>query len=222
MTTEEFNTNYRQRSSLDGNFIPCGKAANNEKKPKVKKVVSNSGSIKKKTLKDKFMDTFITEDINTVKENILSNIISGIKSFALDSMEMLLFGDYGSRSTRRYGSGGIVRNYNAISASRSRLSPTPASRTPVKRPTQVEEIALDSRADCADVIDALAEAIDQYGEVNIADFYESAGMTSLIEHTDYNYGWHNLDGYRVDKYFDHDEQMYKYVIRMPKPVVLDR
>lgn len=213
MTPEEYNksNNYITKSSLDNTAKSVSKQAD---KPKVKKVIKGTATTKKKSLKDKFMETFITEDMATVKENIISNVIMGLKSFALDSLEMIMFGDY-SRTRR---GNGLNRNYNAISASRSRSS----LERPIQRPVavnanqQIDDILLETRSDAEMVLDQLSELIEQYGQATIADLYEMVGKSSDIEHTDYKYGWQDISRAQIVKVRGEG-----YLLRMPKPSLVD-
>ena len=214
MTTEEYNKNYSTKSSLSGTLEGSKDAP---QKPKVQKVVKGAVSTKKKSLKDKFLDTFVTEDMASVKENIISNVIMGLKSFALDSLEMIMFGDYTGYSRRRFGSG-ANRNYNAISSTRSRSSLEAPLRKPValSATQQMDDILLETRSDAEMVLDQLSELIEQYGQATIADLYELVGKSRDIEHTDYKYGWTDISRSQIVKLRGEG-----YLLRMSRPGLVD-
>ena len=214
MTTEEYNKNYSTKSSLDNTLTSPTKKE--EVKPKVKKVIKGTATTKKKSLKDKFLDTFVTEDMATVKENIISNVIMGLKSFALDSLEMIMFGEYSSRRSRL--SSGINRNYNAISTrSRSSLErPIQRPQARDSRAQSLDDILLETRGDAEIVLDTLAETIEQYGQVTIADLLESVGRSKDIEYTDYKYGWQDISGAQIIKVRGEG-----YLLKMPRPTLVD-
>ncbi len=53
-------------------------------------------------------------------------------------------------------------------------------------------IAYESKEKAEEVIDKMAECIEQYGHVTIAELYKLSDKGSNIEYMDYKYGWTDI------------------------------
>ena len=84
------------------------------------------------------------------------------------------------------------------------------------RPRQFkyEEIILESRAECEDVLDRMRDLVESYDVVTVADLYSLVGISS--EHTDGKWGWaHNIADARVARVPG------GYLLDLPRPESVD-
>lgn len=187
------------------------------KKPKVDKVVTGEVKRKKRSLGDKFKETFLVSDSKSVGEFVFIDVIvPTIKELLADIINkgsnMLIFGD--TRTTNRYRPGSSSRGAPQInygSYSNQKIEPDRRKRNidPRIRSThQFDNLVFGSAWEAEDVRDKLIELIEAYGQATVADFYDAAGITS--EYTDNKYGWEELGGAKIRRTAE------GYVILLPK------
>ena len=75
-----------------------------------------------------------------------------------------------------------------------------------------DEIVLENRSEAEDVITALEDIIDQFGEAKVSDLYDLVGMTA--PYTANRYGWTSVRTASAIRVRD------GYVLKMPRAVVL--
>lgn len=197
-----------------------GKSDNAERE-KIKSIGPGVAKTRKKSTGKKLIDTFIKEDIGSVKDYIISEVIvpglkDAISSVINNGTDMLLFGEptgYRGRSRSNNSVYGSRVSYNSYSNS---------SRNPVRKrdgKPQVcspDEIIFDDAGKAHQVLENLRDYLQLYGRVSILDLYDAAGLQDHIRSTDNKYGWFNLD-YADVKRLRNGE----YLLAMPKPEVLD-
>lgn len=182
--------------------------------------------VKKKTFVQRLGNTFLGDDTGNVGQYILWDVLipaakSTIQDMVTGGIEMLLFGE----SSGRYGTkrgrdrGKTVVSYGSYFRDPGRFDrKDPRSREMVRVPgyhNRLNGIVFESRGEAEDTMDALLDLIEEYPQVSIADFYELAGLQSLIEHTDHAWGWDNLSRLRVIRTRDGHE------LEFPEPIALD-
>jgi hypothetical protein len=188
----------------------------NDEKKKVEKVISGTAKVKKKSELRKFADNFIAEDINSVKDYwikdvIIPNIVDTLEDIVVGGIRTLLRGDSGrrdSRGSRSYGSPSYV-NYTRFSDRRDDRGRDNQTR----RSYGYEDVVVNSRADAEAVIEQMDGIIDTYDMVSVADLYDLVGISS--NYTDNNYGWKNIRNAEPVRLRDGG-----WMIKMPKPVPL--
>lgn len=191
-------------------------AQNQSEKKKVDKVISGTAKVKKKSELRKFVDNFITEDVSSVKDYwvkdvLVPNIVDTIEDIVVGGIRTLLRGDSGrrdSRNSRSYGSPSYV-NYSRFSDRRDDRGRDNQTR----RGYGYDDVVVNSRADAEAVIEQMDGIIDTYDMVSVADLYDLVGMTS--NYTDNNYGWKNIRNAEPVRLRDGG-----WMIKMPKPVPL--
>lgn len=191
----------------------------------IKKV---SGLVKdyKKSPFRKFTDVFFEEDIHTVKESLVREIvIPTIKNFMADifigGIERALFGESrGRRSPTTNYSSSLVRSITNISGYRDYSSQQKQQQTNnVTKKFTLDDVVMSDRASAEDLRLALIEEINTHGSVSVAQLYDSISDESDIGNMDFAnnyYGWKNLDGLQIAHV---GYGMYKLIF--PKPVQLD-
>ena len=189
------------------------------KKPEKRdKVVSGTVSKAKKTLGEKFKDTFIAEDFKDVRGEVGKYVIVPklkeiVASIINETINRLLFGQSrnvsgGSTLNRPFGSG----NIHVIQSSGINTLNTQQVQ-PLRSVYNYQKLRFEDEADAVRVLTAMVRDLTDYKNVSIAAMNEYAGTDTSP--TDNNYGWKNLDGARVER----DPEGY-YVLVLPKPSVL--
>lgn len=185
-------------------------AAAEEKK--VEAVVKGGVKTRRKSGVRKFGEVFVAEDASKVKDHIFADVfVPAIKKLIADivkdGIEILLYGETKPRSSS--GSKGTYVSYRDFSDRRE-----PPRTSAVTTGFDFDDLVFESRGAASAVIDQMEALVDRFGEVSVADMFESAGLSA--PYTANKYGWtsvrtaepvHTRDG---------------YVIKLPKPGILER
>lgn len=185
---------------------------------KIDKVINGTAKVKKKSEFRKFVDNFITDDLNSVrdywiKDVIVPNVVDTIEDIVVGGIRTLLRGESGRRDSRdrrsSYGSPSYI-NYTRFSDrrdDRSRRDEQP------RRGYDQGCVVVGSRADAEAVIEQMDGIMETYGMVRVADLYDLVGMSA--NYTDNNYGWTNIRNAEPVRLRDGG-----WEIRMPKAIPL--
>lgn len=180
-------------------------------KKEVKSVVKGTTMTRRRSLGDKIRDTFVVEDLNKVKDYVISDVIipnikKAIDDIISNGVHMVLYGSAGrpanSSRTAPISQKISYRNYYD-----QRNGSVPVH---VSNGYEYEDVIFDSRGDAELVLDQMIDIISSYGFCTVADYYDSCGRTS--DYTTVDYGWRNLRNARVDRIAE------GYVIRLPRAV----
>lgn len=163
---------------------------NPEQKRIVNKIVEKEVVVKKKGILEKVVDSFIPEDIKSVREHLIFDIIlPKSKDLLFDTFETMIYGTSGRRNVRS--SGGTKISYNKHYDRETHNRPL------YGRMSNFEDsIIFESRFDAESVLDEMYDILEKYNEVSVNDLYELAG----VRNDNYNYskyGWDSLTGSRV-------------------------
>lgn len=189
-----------------------GKNEAGKAEKKFEKVTTGKVVAKEKNDIQKIADAFIAEDLKTVKNHILADVvIPGLKTVFADivwrSVNMVLFGDDRPRtaSSTNYATPNRVsyNGYSSRNANQQRQNTAQMQRS-------YQDILFSSRGDADEVLNQMAGALGEYGQVSIADLCDLAGITS--NYTDNKYGWYDIRGAYVRAVAG------GYVIDLPRPV----
>lgn len=155
---------------------------------KVEKVVHGKVRTKPKSGASKFRDIFISEDASNVKSYIVMDVLvpavkKAISDIVRDGIDMILYGESGSRKSRSGSSYVSYRDYSRRDSDRSRESR-------VRTGYDHDDVILETRAEAEEVLTRMDELIDVYGTVSVADLYDLIGKS--CEYTDNKYGWTNI------------------------------
>lgn len=181
---------------------------------KVEKVISGTAKSKKKTGLLKAADIFIEDDIASVKDYVIKDvIIPTLKRTIADaingSINMLFWGENGNGRSRGVSDKVSFRNYSSYSSKRDVRSDSVRTTTGYS----YDDIVIDSRGEAEEVLTRMDELVATYGIVSVADFYDLVGVT--CNYTDNKYGWTNLRNAKVVPVRD------GYMIKLPKAMPLD-
>lgn len=160
--------------------------AQQEEERKVDRVVSGNVTTRKKTRTKRFTELFLSDDIHDVKSYVLFDlVIPAIKDTIIKGMEMMFFGTTSSKS---HGGRNSITDYNSISRRNDRRDDGYAR---LRQPYEVDDIITETRREAEDLLNALLDEVEEYGEVSVRTFYDFAGVTSH-SYTDTYYGWKSL------------------------------
>ena len=178
-------------------------------KKEIKQVTS--AKTKPQGLGKKFLDTFISEDVEDVKSYVIFDvIIPNVKDGIMDLLNMMFFGDTGRR--RR---GGYYTNEKTSYSAyyKSDRDRERRKNEPRRRSCDVPEIIVDTRMDANDVIEEMNNLIDEYDSVSVADLNQIVGITG--SYTDEHYGWYDISSVRIRRANG------GYLIDLPRPKPID-
>lgn len=182
-------------------------AAKTEKQ--LPKVVNGTAKTKKKSLGDRFADTFVSESAKDVKEYIIFDVlIPAVKDTFADivnnGLNMLLYGETSRRSSSKKRSGERTSYSRYYDEPRRNRQSSKSEDRNERHGYNYDEVILDTRSDAEDLLTQMYEVIDKYDFVSVFDMYEMAGVKT--EYTDKNWGWDDItsasivrekDGYRL-------------------------
>lgn len=179
------------------------------------KIVTGKVKTKKNEIR-KFTDIFIAEDIRSVKDYVVHDILvptvkKAFYDIIVGGLDMSLFGGRGN--------GGRRTVYDKVSytdfSSRSRRNDERRHNdSRFKSVLDYDDIVLDSRGDAEAVLSSLGDIMETYdGICSVADLYDLVGETPPL--TANNYGWTNLRNAEIVRQRDG-----KYWLKMPKALPL--
>lgn len=176
----------KQRAEENGSTEP--------EREKLPPVVKKDGVVStKKSLGQKFVDAFISDDAKDVKSYIMLDvIIPTIKNTILDVIEMIFFGNMNYRDSHssrlssrdRVSYSSVYKSeYNGRRSSSRREEPEYQENVKV----DYRNIILRERRDAENVVNSMRERIAVYRQASIADLFDLIDVTS--NYVDNNWGW---------------------------------
>ena len=179
--------------SLPGNTDKTKEGASPEKK-----VVAKAKVVKKSRIKEA-LRTFFAQDLPEIAEHLVVDVAipaakNAITDMVTQGIQQLLYGEV----DRRRPTAGYT-SYSSSSRANYRGSsyrPRERDREPRQpKPTSVDDLVFDTRGEAVDVIEYVAEAIEQYGQVSVADLMSSVGIQP--RYTDERWGWTTTDAFEL-------------------------
>lgn len=165
-----------------------------------KKVIAKAKVQKKSAIKEA-LRTFFVQDLPEIAEHLVVDVAipaakNAITDMVTQGIQQLLYGEVDPR--RRPASG--YTSYSSSSRDtrgrayyESRRTERREPRQP--KPTNVEDLVFDTRGDAVDVIEFIAEQIEEYGQVSVADLMSSVGIQP--RYTDERWGWTTTDAFEI-------------------------
>lgn len=187
-----------------------------EPKPELHQISAKPARIQKKSPGRKFLESFIAEDVVSIKDYILYDVLlPAIKNTVVDavtnSIQMILWGDTKrSSNTQRFGGKTYVSygNYSSMSSSSNCRSMDNTSRSR----HDFGNIVLDSRGEAEEVLSQLVDLTVDYGFASVSDLYCLVGIQSTP--IDQKWGWYDLSQSSVSRISD------GYILKLPKTTTL--
>lgn len=165
-----------------------------------KKVVAKAKVQKKSAIKEA-LRTFFAQDLPEIAEHLVIDVAipaakNAITDMVTQGIQQLLYGevDPKRRSTvgyTSYSSSSLTNRGTGYYESRRTERREP--RQP--KPTNVEDLVFDTRGDAVDVVEFIAEQIEAYGQVSVADLMSAVGIQS--RYTDERWGWTTTDAFEI-------------------------
>lgn len=179
------------------------------KEHRVAKAGTGTAKIRKKNDVSKLADVFISEDINNVKSYILMDVLvptikKAIVDIVSDGISMIFFGGAGSRKSRP---GGSKISYSSFYENRDERKYS--SVRPSTTRFDYEDLEFGTRGEAEAVLDEMANCIEKYGFVTVADMYDIADVTH--PYTSAKYGWTSVATAEVSRCRNG-----AYIIKLPK------
>lgn len=180
------------------------KSKERKERPRMKSVVKSSTNAKKPSIVRKVWNAFFPEDVESMKDYILLDvIIPALKDAAEDTFHATIRGVGSPRKKTRYDH--VSSKVSYASDDRRRTDYTNRRNAIFN----YDEVIFDTRDDAEIVLTTMEEALAAYEEVTVLDFYDLSGRT--IENAmAARYGWTDLSNARVVRGFD------GYYIQLPK------
>lgn len=181
--------------SLPGNSDKAKEGASPEKKVIAKAKVQKKSAIKEA------LRTFFVQDLPEIAEHLVVDVAipaakNAITDMVTQGIQQLLYGEVDPRRRPTSGYTSYSRssnNYSGRAYYESRRNERRESRQ--SKPTNVEDLVFDTRGDAVDVIEYIAETIDQYGQISVADLMSSVGIQP--RYTDERWGWTTTDAFEL-------------------------
>lgn len=199
-------------NDYQGNSHKSKEEASKEMMPikKVERVAT--GKTRRKNEVRKLADAFITEDVHSVKDYIIQEVLlpaakKAISEMVSSGIDMLLYGEAKSKNRSRNESRVSYTKYYDRERDYDRGART---RT---RGYDYDDIILDTRREAEEVLDRMQDLIDTYGMVSVADLYDLVGING--SYTDNKYGWTQLRSADVQRVRD------GYLLKLPKALPFD-
>jgi len=190
---------------------------------KVNKVIKGEVVKRKKPLGRKIAETFKGDDMHSVGNFILMEVIvPAAKQMISDAISQGVDRSlYGESRRRPSSSGGSTRytNYSSYSRSSSPVGRAGEADGPrnVSRHSRAvhnfDEVVLESRGEAEEVLDSLTELINRYQVASVSDLYDLVGVASQF--TDEKWGWTDLRDARIQRVRD------GYLLNLPRTQPID-
>jgi len=185
-------------------------AAAQEKK--VDKVVTGPVKSRKKSEVRKFASIFTPEDMESVKNYILTDVIApGIKYALADVVSVILFGETGHIGTKK-GSGSKFLYQRCYDDRRD--GQRNYSRPQTVTGYEYDDIIFNSRGEAELVLERLDEIIATYGVTSVADLYDLAGISNQ-NYMNNKYGWTDIHNAKVVRVRD------GYILQLPRALPIN-
>lgn len=155
---------------------------NKEERKKVEKVVTGRVKVKKTS---KFGRDFGDVKDFVVKEVIVPSFKETLFSVLREGAERLIFGESGSKSSRKRSTAEKVSYRDYYGRGESRYE-APKARTRF----DYDDLIFESYGEADAVLDRMGETIRKYNFVSVADMYDMADITA--PYTAYDYGWYSI------------------------------
>lgn len=174
-----------------------GDAGGGQERPQIQQIAS--GVARKKSVGNKFKETFVGDSAESVAQFVLFDIIvPRLKDLIFDMInggsERALYGS-STRSSRARGSQLTGKtNYQGISSKLTERA-APEISTRGRANHDFGEITIPTRGEAEQVLDTLLALVDQYESATVADLYGACGISA--DHTDLKFGWTDLSTARI-------------------------
>lgn len=178
-------------------------------KKKIEKVTTGKVKIKKKSGLQKMAGAMFAEDAEKVKSYILMDVvIPTIADGIVDVLKKSIDAIFGRKSS---GGRSIASKINYRSYYDTPDRGETKSRS--KGVYDYDDIIFNSRGEAEEVLSAMDDLIELYGNVSVSEFYDLAGVSS--EYTSNKYGWTDIHTAKIVRISGDG-----YMIKLPRAMPL--
>lgn len=183
-----------------------------EEKKEIAPITTNVVT-KEKRVRSKFADAFFGEEIGSVKDYIIYDVIvPAVKNTIVDGITNTVEMIFGVSPRKGKGRDRDYVSYASYYKSDRRDSRRTDYADRSAR-YDYRDITFASRVDADEVLNALRDLVEDYRQASVADLYDLCGITGNFQ--DHKYGWYDLRGTRVVRVRD------GYEIDLPRVRPLD-
>lgn len=181
-----------------------------------RRVTRGEAKIKPRSELSKLTSAFIRMDMHDVVDCLVSDIVvpaivNLVEDVIINGSRLILRGETARGDSRsRADKVSYRRYYDDRDRGRDRDD---RDRGRTRSVYDYDRISLPSRSDAEAVLNRMQEAIEEYGQVTIADLYEFADVRG--EHPTHKYGWTSIKSADVERRRD------GYYLKLPTPRSLD-
>lgn len=193
-----------------------------EKAKELQPTASTGVTTRKKDGLKKAADSFIVEDAKTVGKEVYKKVVDPavrktLRDIVVTALDLFLYGLGGksSEGTKTYSN----PSYSSGKTQYNRVSQSEVSRPANRNFFEYDEILFESWDKADEVRLDLIDVINTCGVATVAELYEFAGLkTDNYMHN--RYGWSDLSNASIRSTYDEGER--RYVIKLPRPMPIDR
>lgn len=190
-------------------------------KPTIK--IEGDVKVRKKSLADKFSETFLSEDVGNVKEYVFKDIVvPAVKDLLFDSItntiQMIIFGTTSKRGSGGYGYNDY-RKYSSNKSNFNKYSTDPGYRN--RDRFDFSGLEFNERRDAERVLYMLYDYIHAFGHATVADYYNAFDIKQLRAlgiypaYTDGDWGWTDVSEVTIRRA---PGGMWYLTLPRPKPI----
>lgn len=178
-------------------------------KKKIEKVTTGKVKIRKKSGLQKMAGAMFAEDAEKVKSYILMDvIIPTIADGVVDVLKKSIDAIFGRKSSSNRSIASKI-NYRSYYDTPDRVETKNRS----KGVYDYDDIVFDSRGEAEEVLSAMDDLVELYGNVSVSEFYDLAGVSS--EYTSNKYGWTDIHTAKIVRISGDG-----YMIKLPRAIPL--
>lgn len=207
-----------EQRDLPSNSLNNPKLSKKENRGKLKPVIDEGASIRKKSFGEKLVDKFISKDVDSIPDYLENRVvIPFIKKAVIDTLELIFYGKSSSRDRTPMG-GGEITPYNRMNNRGSNvyfLGPSTSSNSSVKSRT-FNDLYFEKLSKGELVWDSIEDHLSACPTISILQVLELANLEKFIKHTDNHYGWFDMKG--MEKIYDNKGGM---ILKLPPARYLD-
>lgn len=191
-----------ESNSINSGMPAAKKTAKQEERVKIEKVVKNRVTTQKKSLIQKFGESFFDMDgEQSLTDYVFNDVLmpavkDTIADMVIGAIDMAFYGSTGGRRRPSRGGSRISRGTTEV-VSYDRFSDRGRGRRAAsgRERYDVSNVVFSTRQEADQVLDVLCDYIEEYQAVTVGDFYEACGISTQA--TDFKYGWYNLGSARI-------------------------
>lgn len=191
--------------------------ADEQKKPQV------NATVKEKSVLESVGSYVFNQYIIPKSKDLTHDLLSGAFNMLNETIQGAInMGVYGEDKPRQRTTG-MTTNYTSYySRPQGSTMAVQSTRPQVQQigqraSNEVKMIWVDTEQDAQNIVQGLADLIQQYGKAKVADLYEMLNPRPQIAFQDYKFGWTDISQISYRKEYT-GEQRGRYFIDLPKPI----